>query len=769
MSSRPSLLMSASVLFSFSFAAGCRSTEQDLGEWALSWNEETGVLAVDHQGRRLLDLEEIAIGTGSVDIEYQTGSYRFSGATESLTRSAGLDVRSKRDTPLWLAEILDGTGVPIATLSASQFGSGLLRFELVSMDAADDRVRLSFDCHGNDTFLGGGAYGLDVEHGGEAFDLWVSEPGIGRVDDDVEPDAWYLTGTRHSTSHPSPFLVRPEEPVGVALDTAARVEVDLCATSADRWSLTAASGSVGLIVLPGPTPLDVVERHALLTGPPLVPPDWAFAPWNDAVKGREEVERVAAVLREAGAPSSVIWTEDWKGEAEGAFGYKVADEWSVDRELYPDVEDMAASLEADGFKWLAYFKPFFSEETEVWDEAKEYTIKTSEGDVYWMTGADLEDTTVIDPTDPDAIAWAQDRMVDALSLGFAGWMQDFGEWIPPDAAFYGLDPVEQHNIHPSAWHRMASEVVEGQDALIFTRSGWSGNGADAAVAWAGDQRTSFDTDDGYPTVVAMGIGTSLAGAPFFAHDIGGYSSVGNPPSTRELWFRWCSLGAFTPIMRTHHGRATDDNWQFDRDAETLEHFTRYGREHVALFPYLRGLADLAATEGTPLLLPPAMRYGGAWDRTDAWLLGEALLVAPVLEEGASGRDVDLPPDVDWYDYWTDAPVSSGYFEADESQIPVFVAKGTVVPTLTEVPETLVGGAAPELVRLADVDHRRTLRFFGPGGVFEEADGTRYRISGTPRHRDKVEATVRSGAVEVGGATVWIDGDRERTYRIEVVP
>lgn len=748
---------------------GCRATDQELGGWLLTWDDASGGLTVEHHGRRLLDIEELSVGTGAVDIEYQTGSYRFSGATSTMVRGRGLDVRSRADTPLWLAEVLDDTGAAIATLTAAEGAGGVLRLELSSMDGGDDRVRLGFGCHGDDTFLGGGAYGLDVEHGGEAFDLWVSEPGIGRVDTDEEPDLWYLTGTRHSSSHPSPFLVRPHEPVGVAVDTAARVEVDLCATDPDRWTLSAAAGRVGLVVLPGPTPLDVVARHTRLAGPPLVPPDWAFAPWNDAVKGTAAVEAVASTLRAAGAPSSVIWTEDWKGEAEGAFGYKVADEWSVDRTLYPDAEQTAAALEADGFKWLAYFKPFFSEDTEVWEEARELTIRDAQGDVYWMTGADLEDTTVLDPTDPDAIAWAQDRMVDALSLGFAGWMQDFGEWIPPDAVFAGLDPVAQHNAHPAAWHALAAEVVEGQDALIFTRSGWSGNGADAAVAWAGDQRTSFDADDGYPTVVAMGIGTSLAGAPFFAHDIGGYSSVGNAPSTRELWFRWCSLGAFTPIMRTHHGRATDDNWRFDRDDETLAHFVRYGREHVALFPYLRGLAELAATDGTPLLLPPAMRYGGAWDRTDAWLLGEALLVAPVLEEGAAGRDVALPPDVRWADYWTDTPATSGWFDADEHEIPVFIAEGTVVPLLTEIPQTLVSGAGPHLRTLADVDHLRTLRVFGAGGRFVEADGTRYRVDGAPDHRDKVQVTLRSGEVEVGGATIHIEGSKTRTYLIQIMP
>ncbi|MEC8424913.1 MAG: TIM-barrel domain-containing protein, partial [Myxococcota bacterium] len=244
---------------------------------------------------------------------------------------------------------------------------------------------------------------------------------------------------------------------------------------------------------------------------------------------------------------------------------------------------------------------------------------------------------------------------------------------------------------------------------------------------------------------------------------------GHASATRELWFRWCSLGAFSPIMATHQGPAAAGGWRFDHTDETRQHYARYAKEHLALFPYLRGLADVAAAEGTPLLLPPAMQYGGPWDRTDAWLLGDALLVAPVQQEGAVGRDVDLPPDVDWYDYWTGTPVQSGWFEADETAIPVFVAAGTVLPVLTEVPQTLVSDAGSHLTTLQDVDRLRTIRVFGSGGRFEEADGTRYVVRGTPVRQDEVTITMTSGSVDVGGAAVSIRGFRERTYVLEVNP
>ncbi len=758
----------ATVTLALLALGGCRRTTQQIGEYTLQWDEDAASLAVDWRGRRLVDLQELAVGTGDATIEFQTGSYRFSDVTTDLTAAASLSVESSKRAPLWSATLQGPGGASVGLLTVSSAPAGLLRMDLAALDGTADRARVSFACAGDPTFLGGGAYALDVDHAGEAFDLWVSEPGIGRVEDDEPPDLWFLTGTRHSTSYPSPFLLLPEERVGVVMDTNARVDLDLCATRSDRWSMTGWDGQVGVLLVPGATALEVTERYARASGPPLVPPDWAFGVWGDAVRGEAAVRSVQETLREAGVPATVIWTEDWKGEDEGPFGYKIGDEWFVDRTLYPDVEQLAADLEDDGFKWFGYFKPFLAEDTETWAEASDLTIRTDEGDVYWMRGADLNETTVLDPTDPDAVAWAQARMVDALDLGFDGWMQDFGEWIPPDARFAGMDPVRHHNAHPSAWHSVAAEVVQGEDALIFTRSGWVGSGALAAVAWGGDQRTSFDPDDGYPTVIAMGLGTSLAGSPFFGHDIGGYSGEGNGPSTKELWFRWCSLGAFSPIMRTHHGRKTEENWAFDRDAETLAHFARYGREHVRLFPYLSGLAARAGEQGTPLLLPPAMLYGGDWGRTDAWLLGEALLVAPVLEEGATSRDVDLPPGTDWTDWWTLAPATSGTVSAAMDEIPVFAAAGTVVPTLTEVPDTLVPGVDGPTT-LADVDGARTVYVFGAGGRFEEGDGTTYVVKGRPGDAGEVTRTLSSGAIALDGATLQVSGGPRREYRVIYVP
>jgi alpha-glucosidase (family GH31 glycosyl hydrolase) len=608
---------------------------------------------------------------------------------------------------------------------------------------------------------------MDVDHVGEAFALWVSEPGIGKVDSDDEPDDWFLTGTRHATSYPDPFLLRPE-PMGLMVDTAARIDVDLC--TGDGWTVAAWDGASSFILVDGASPLEVVRNHTRLVGLPPQPPSWALAPWNDAVMGADRVRAVAAALRAADAPSSVIWTEDWKGGEDSAWGYHISAEWDLDRALYPEAEALDAELEAQGFKWLAYFSPFLETGSRAWDEAIDLAIRDPQGEPYVFTGAGLQDTTVLDLTRDEARTWAQEKMEAAVAAGFDGWMADFAEWLPVDAELDQADALDAHNAYPLWWQDTNRVLNDAHPDLVwFTRSGWSGTSARAPTQWGGDQRTSFDADDGFPTVIPMGIGAGLTGAAWWGSDIGGYQSIGNPPSTKELWFRWCTLGALSPVMRTHHGAFAADNWQFDTDAETLAHFAAWGRFHTRLYPYLRALGRDASRDGTPLLLAPFLVFPEEpWDRVDAWLLGPSLLVAPVMAEGATARDVQLPAGVAWYDLWTGAPASSGSVDAAVDTIPVFAPAGAVLPMFVDAPDTLVGGPLDGVTTLADVDGRRVVNVYaGAPGSFAEADGTRYSHSGDATSSGTATATFASGTLSAGGLSLEVSGSTEREYTLVV--
>ncbi|NOY25925.1 MAG: hypothetical protein GXP62_08650 [Oligoflexia bacterium] len=752
---------------------GCTRNSVSLGAFAVDASPATGGLTVSRDGVELLDLRQIALGAGSADISFSVGSYKFDNVQATWDPAAGLKIQQRQDEILLLAELRDDSGRALASLRAWPAGEDLLglRIEPYAGTLVDgqavNRIRARIGCTEGGAFLGTGGQELDVDHQGEAYSLWVSEPGIGKVDTDVPPDDWFITGTRHATSFPQPFLLRPDLPVGLVAATYGRVDLDLCATDPDVYDIAVWDSTMDLYIVGGDTALSVVEHQAMAAGGVVVPPDAAFGPWNDAVEGVDRVMEVANTLRKAGAPTALLWTEDWKGAEKTAFGYQLSLGWTLDKNLYPDAEGIAKDLAALGFQWLAYFSPFVGEDTTAYDEAQDLLIKTADGDPYLWPSATLQNTGALDLSDPAAQEWAQDRMTDLLDIGFAGWMADYGEWVPPDGVLANADPIDNHNAYPLWWQATNRDLLSDLDATWFSRSGWISSPAMSPVTWGGDQRTSFDADDGFPTVIPLGIGLGIGGVSFFGSDIGGYSSIGNDPSTKELWFRWAWLGAFSPIMRTHHGALADQNVQFDTDKDTLAHWVTTSTEHSLLFPYLRGLAALSESQGRPMVLHPGLVYPGYdWARIDAWLLGSALFVAPVTEEGATGRDIELPPG-DWYDWWTGQPATSGWTDADIDQISVFAASGTIVPLFAQAPETFVSGT--DLRDLTDVDGARLLRVFGSDGSFTEADGTTYQVSGTATTSGSETDTLASGSISVSGLTVTITGDVTRSYTVQVWP
>ena len=207
--------------------------------------------------------------------------------------------------------------------------------------------------------------------------------------------------------------------------------------------------------------------------------------------------------------------------------------------------------------------------------------------------------------------------------------------------------------------------------VLFGRSGWSGQQADGML-WAGDQASDFWS---LRTLVASSIAAAGSGFSNWSHDVGGYLGhrlVERCP--KELLLRWVQLGAFTPLMQAH-GRLEQEPWTYDR--ETLELYRGYVLLHEMLNPYLRAAAASAARGGPPILRPASLLDPGGWEVADAFGVGPALWVAPVVEEGARERDAWLPPG-DWIEAWSGARVRGGRevpAPAPLHAIPVWVRAG----------------------------------------------------------------------------------------------
>jgi sulfoquinovosidase len=525
-----------------------------------------------------------------------------------------------------------------------------------------DALSVALGCDADSSFFGFGEQYDTTDQRGEAFSLFVSEQGIGRT---APPNTPGILGSRHTTYYPMPYFADARG-FGLLAKTYARVLVDLCKTEPDLARLEVESGA----------PLELVFFHACdgvrqrgdEVGRPTRPPSWALEPWMAAQGGRDVVLAEVDALVAAEIPFSALWVQDWTGirpNVGGGFGVEYR--WEEDAELYPDLAGMVAELRERGIRFLAYANPFVDDQLPNHFEemaADDLLVRNADGEPY-VFASPSSSSAHPDLLQPDARAYVNEaltRMVE--ELGFDGWMADFAEWTPIDAApSDGSDPFEFHNRFPELWHAASREVMEASrpdgDWVVFSRSGHIGDPAVAQVVWCGDQEADFSTTDGLPTVVPAMLNLGISGLPFVTHDIAGFSGG---PSTKEVFQRWTELGAFSPIMRTHDGNKKLENWRWSRDAETTEHFRRFARIHVALGPELEALFDEAAASGKPIVRHLAFVFPGdpaLRGVDDQFLLGDDLLVAPVLAEGATSRPVVLPGGATWYDVWTGEAYEGG--------------------------------------------------------------------------------------------------------------
>lgn len=622
---------------------------------------------------------------------------------------------------------------------------GSLEGEYLKMtfSESDDynRIALSFRCE-DEAFIGFGAQSIDVNHYGNELYGWVQEQGIGKVmNDEYDDPLWYLMGRKHSSHIPIPQILSSRGFVATIMDDI-RPVVSICKNGSGVLRFEFSIGG-SLYIFPQESAKRALLLATSVSGRSRLMPDFAFFPWIDAIFGSENVRSIARRLRDYKIPSSVIWTEDYKGGEFRGDRYVLSENWEIDRTLYPDFEELAEDLHNMGFKFLVYFNPFVFVDSDAFSEldSKGLLIKDANNKTYLFDGHKGTKASMLDLLNRETIAWLKSKMGDVIEKGADGWMGDFGEWLPTDAYMYDSESgkmvsgLVMHNRYPVLWQKVQREVIDSygdKERLFFVRSGWFGTPGLVDVVWAGDQRTTFDVDDGLPTIIPIGLGLGICGISNFGHDIAGYNSVTNPPSTKELFFRWTELGAFSPVMRTHHGYIPLKNWTWDKDEETIELFRRYATIHSRLFPYLKTLNTEASKTGIPVMRPLALEFEKdkvCWDLKDQYMLGESILVAPVITDGARERRLYLP-EGRWGLFNQTGRYIEGKryitIEAPLDFIPVFVREGSIIPMLPEGVITNVD--IPNPYRDDRLFKMRTLLLFlGKDSQFVEYNGTEYRL------------------------------------------
>ncbi len=566
-------------------------------------------------------------------------------------------------------------------------------------------IELTFSCGKSERFFGFGEWSDRADATGLKRKIWVSEQHAGRGDDTLPP----LPYGEITTYFPVPFFISSQN-YAFFVTGFSLVEFDMCSDE-NNWKVKVFSDSTEFFVFGWEnSPLDAIRKFTAIVGRQRTPPIWTFGNWIDAIGGEEKVIKTAQFLREQKIPSSAIWTEDWAGgKWINEKIYFIAG-WNNKHstELYPNIKDMAQKLNAMGFKFLGYFNTFIVKGREIYEEAekKGYTMKNRDGKIPSFFAPDGE-IALLDLTNEEAQKWMKEIMKNIAQLGFAGWMADFGEWITPDMiASNGMNGWELHNLYPYLWSKLTREFwdehLQNNEFSFFSRSGFTGSWVFSPVVWQGDQNTTFERYDGIGAIIPSMTSIGMSGVANVGPDIAGYTSgFITPPSNKELYIRWTSICAFVPVFRTHHGVTPLDNWRFDKDEETLMIFRKYATEHMRLAPYIYGLSKEAEEKGYPVVRHIFLHYPNIIkslpDKIEVieqeFMLGEKILVAPIVREGENEREVFIPPGR-WVNYFTREKYDGGVegrfilVKIPLGEIFVLVREGECIEIFDPVPQTL---------------------------------------------------------------------------------
>ncbi|SLN23056.1 Alpha-xylosidase [Aquimixticola soesokkakensis] len=442
-----------------------------------------------------------------------------------------------------------------------------------------------------------------------------------------------------------------------------------------------------------PDVLGLVKRQASITGGTAFPPRWALGYsgstmlYTDAEDAQVQLSTFLEKIDEFAIPCDSFQMSSGYtsiGPKRYVFNWNTA--------KFPDIDAMTADFAAEGVNLVANIKPCLLRDHPRYGEVAEagLFIRDSEEDRPEISSYWDEEGSHLDFTNPDTIAWWKENVTtQLLAHGIGSTWNDNNEYEVWDghAICQGFgEAIDIKLIRPLHSVLMTRASEEAQLAFnpeerpyLISRSGAPGIQR-YAQTWTGDNRTAWKTIR-YNT--RMGLGLSLSGIFNVGHDVGGFSG---PRPEPELFLRWIQNGIFHPRFTIHSWNddaTVNEAWMYPeilpqvRDALAL----RY-----ALVPYLYTLLYQSVTADEPMIRPTFLDHehdARTFEECDEFLLGRDLLVASVMEEGATSRTLYLPDNgAGWWDFWSGAWHAGGQqitVPVTLGSMPLFVRAGAILP------------------------------------------------------------------------------------------
>ena len=452
-------------------------------------------------------------------------------------------------------------------------------------------------------------------------------------------------------------------------------------------------GDLDYYLISGASPAEVIAQYVRLIGGTHLPPRWSlgFAQTAmglaDAPDAQAQLDGFISRIETEGIPCSAFhYGSGYSSRGKRRYVFT----WNASK--FPDPKTLNARFHNAGMHIVANIKPCLLDDHPAYKavRAKGGFVQDAHSgkpvvEQFWDgVGSHL------DFTHPAAVQWWQDGLrAQVLDYGIdVGW-NDNNEYAVMDdgATCHGFgQALPMHRARPLHPLLMTRATFEAQAAhapkkpvFTVTRGGPPGLQR-YAQTWSGDNTTNWENLRGN---LRTGLQMSLSGLFNVGHDVGGFFG---PSPSPELFVRWVQACCLNPRMVMNSWKADGTVNMPWLHPEVTVHVAAAIRLRYTLMPYLWSLFERASNLHEPIIRPTFYDFPDddkCLDDCDDFMLGSALLVAPVVAQGAKTREVYLPrgPEA-WFDF------HSGHrFEAGQThtvatplgELPLFARAGVSIP------------------------------------------------------------------------------------------
>lgn len=449
----------------------------------------------------------------------------------------------------------------------------------------------------------------------------------------------------------------------------------------------------------GESPKELNKNYSQVTGTVPMMPENLLGLWQSKLRYRtsEEVLDVVEEYSKRGIKLSSIAIDYFHWPKQGEYKFDL-DYWENPKELVRKLKE-EYSVEPMVSVW-----PTVQSDAENYNDYLEngYLVNVNRG--VRMTMQIQGNTVFVDMTNRDARDYVWDRIdKNYKQLGIGYYWLDVAE---PGYSVYDFDNYRYKkgnvlscgNIYPIDYLKMIYHGLheDTESVVTLVRGAWAGAQKYGALVWSGDIDSSFEA---FNNQVNTGLNMGLAGIPWWTTDIGGFHG-GNPkdPEFRELMVRWFQYATFSPILRMHGDRlphskplsnkgggsmvtgAPNEIWSYGEEVEII--LTKFIKIRESIKTYLAKLMREAHEEGTPVMRTLFYEFpedDKAWEIDNTYMLGDEILVAPIMNYKDRSRKVYLPKGYTWENIFSGVGYEGGKIyeiECPLEEIPIFLKQNS---------------------------------------------------------------------------------------------